>query len=59
VIRRTVVVKLAVPDERRDDLRETTERFRQAAQLVTDRAFERNNDGYVITSKTKLPQLTY
>jgi IS605 OrfB family transposase len=59
VIRRTVVVKLAVSDERRDDLRETTERFRQAAQMVADRAFERNDDGYVITSKTKLHQLTY
>jgi IS605 OrfB family transposase len=59
VIRRTVVVKLAVPDERRNDLRETTERFRQAAQMVADRAFERNDDGYVITSKTKLHELTY
>lgn len=59
VIRRTVVVKLAVPDERRDDLRETTERFRQAAQMVADRAFEPNDDGYVITSKTKLHELTY
>ena len=59
MIRRTVVVKLAVPDERRDNLRETTERFRQAAQLVADRAFERNDDGYVITSKTKLHHLTY
>nr|WP_227357674.1 transposase [Haladaptatus salinisoli] len=59
VIRRTGVVKLAIPDERRDDLRETTERFRQAAQMVADRAFERNDDGYVITSKTKLHQLTY
>ncbi|WP_435156342.1 RNA-guided endonuclease InsQ/TnpB family protein [Haladaptatus sp. DFWS20] len=59
MIRRTVVVKLAVPDERRDDLRKTTERFRQAAQMVADRAFERNDDGYVITSKTKLHQLTY
>ncbi|MFB6352951.1 MAG: RNA-guided endonuclease InsQ/TnpB family protein [Halobacteriales archaeon] len=59
MIRRTVVVKLAVPDERRNDLRETTERFRQAAQMVADRAFERDDDGYVITSKTKLHDLTY
>lgn len=58
MIRRTVVVKLAVPAERRDDLRETTERFRQAAQLVADRAFE-HDDNYVITSKTKLHDLTY
>ena len=59
VIRRTVIVKLAVPDERRDDLRATTNRFRQAAQMVADRAFERNDDGYVITSKTKLHDETY
>lgn len=59
MLRRTVVVKLSVPDERRNDLRETTERFRQAAQMVADRAFERNDDGYVITSKTKLHNLTY
>lgn len=59
MIRRTVVVKLAVPDERRDDLRETTERFRQAAQMVANRAFERDDDGYVITSKTKLHEFTY
>ncbi|GGL51676.1 hypothetical protein GCM10009039_07490 [Halocalculus aciditolerans] len=52
-------MKLAVPQERRDDLCETTKRFRQAAQLVADRAFERNDDGYVITSKTKLHELTY
>lgn len=59
VIRRTVIVKLAVPARRCDDLRKTTERFRQAAQMVADRAFERNDDGYVITSKTKLHHLTY
>nr|WP_227379496.1 transposase [Haladaptatus halobius] len=59
VIRRTVVVKLAVPNERRDDLCETTAQFQQAAQMVADRAFERDDDGYVITSKTKLHKLTY
>lgn len=59
MIRRTVVVKLAVPDERRNDLRDTTERFRQAAQMVADRAFERDDDGSVITSKQRLHELTY
>lgn len=59
VIRRTVVVKLSIPNERREDLHETTEAFRKAAQMVSDRAFERDSDGYVITSKTKLHQLTY
>ena len=58
MIRRTVVVKVAVPQERRGDLRDTTERFRQAAQMVADCAFERDDD-YVITSKTKLHNLTY
>jgi IS605 OrfB family transposase len=59
VIRRTVVVKLAVPDERRPDLRETIERFRQATQMVVDHAFERDEDGYVITSRQQLHKLTY
>lgn len=59
MIRRTVVVKLAVPDDRRDDLKRTTERFRQAAQLVVDRAFERDDDGNVITTKQRLHELTY
>lgn len=53
------MVKLAVPDERCDDLRETSKRFRQAAQMVADRAFERDDNGYVITSKTALHELTY
>lgn len=59
MIRRTVVVKLSVPTDRRADLRETTERFRQAAQFVADRAFDRDVDGYVITSRTTLHHLTY
>jgi putative transposase len=59
VLRRTVCLKLDVPDDRRDDLHETTDRFRQAAQIAVDRAFERNDDGYVITHKTKLHNLTY
>src|SRR5699024_6796605 len=46
-------------DDRRDDLHETTDRFRQAAQIAVDRAFERNDDGDVITHKTKLHHLTY
>jgi hypothetical protein len=59
VIRRTVIVKLDVPDERRGDLKRTTERFQQAAQMVADRAFERDDDGYVITTKQELHSLTY
>ena len=59
VIRRTVIVKLDVPDERRGDLKRTTERFQRAAQMVADRAFERDDDGYVITTKQELHGLTY
>ena len=59
MLRRTVCLKLDVPDDRRGDLHETTDRFRQAAQIAVDRAFKRNDDGYVITHKTKLHSLTY
>jgi len=59
VLRRTVCLKLDVPDDRRDDLHETTDRFRQAAQIAADRAFEGDDDGNVITHKTKLHHLTY
>lgn len=52
-------MKLAVPDDRCDDLHLTTERFLEAAQIVADRAFDRDDTGYVITSKTKLHSLTY
>lgn len=47
MIRRTAVVKVNVPDDRWDDLDETIDTFRQAAQMVVDRAFERDDDGYV------------
>ena len=59
MIRRTAVVKLNVPDDRIEDLNETIDKFRQAAQMVADRAFERDGDGYVITQKTRLHELTY
>ena len=59
MIRRTAVVKLNVPADRRDDLNETIDKFRQAAQMVVNRAFERDDDGYVITQKTRLHELTY
>ena len=59
MLRRTVCLKLNVPDNRRGDLHETTDRFRQAAQVAVDRAFEGDDDGNVITHKTKLHHLTY
>jgi IS605 OrfB family transposase len=59
VVRRTAIVKLAVPDDQQDDLDETIDRFRQAAQLAVDRAFERDENGYVITTKGTLHEETY
>jgi IS605 OrfB family transposase len=52
-------VKLSVPGDRIEDLDETIDTFRQAAQMVVDQAFERNDEGYVITGKTRLHELTY
>lgn len=39
-VKRTVPVKLDVPDERRDDLRTTIEQFNDAANYVVDVAWE-------------------
>lgn len=45
-IQRTAVVKLTVPDERRDDLKRTMNTFRDAAQRFA------NRDGRVTTTGT-------
>ena len=58
-IQRTAVMKLAVPDDRRDDLKETMDTFRNAAQRFADRGWEGNNDGYVITSRSQLQPYLY
>ena len=58
-IQRTAVVKLAVPDDRRDDLKETMDTFRDAAQRFADRGWEGNDDGYVITSRSQLQPYLY
>jgi putative transposase len=58
-LRRTAVVKLSVPDERRDDLKRTMNTFRDAAQRFADRGWEGNDDGYVITSRSHLQRLVY
>ncbi|WP_233204214.1 RNA-guided endonuclease InsQ/TnpB family protein [Halegenticoccus soli] len=52
VLKRTVRVKLSIPDERRDDLKRTMLTFREAAQMFANRGWERDADGYVITSRT-------
>ena len=59
VLQRTARVKLAVPDERRDDLKRTMRAFNDAAQAFADRGWERNDDGYVITARSRLQSLVY
>ncbi|PSQ04292.1 transposase [Halobacteriales archaeon QS_4_69_31] len=58
-IQRTAVVKLSVPDERRDDLTRTMNTFRDAAQRFADRGWEGDDDGCVITSRSRLQPLVY
>ncbi|ERG88753.1 MAG: hypothetical protein J07HX5_00899 [halophilic archaeon J07HX5] len=58
-IQRTAVVKLSVPDERRDDLKRTMNTFRDAAQRFADRGWDGDDDGYVITSRSRLQPLVY
>ena len=58
-INRTAVVKLSVPDNRRDDLKRTMNTFQDAAQRFVDRGWDGDNDGYVITSGNHLQRLVY
>ena len=58
-LRRTAVVKLSVPNERRDDLKRTMNTFRDAAQRFVDRVWTGDDDGYVITSRSHLQRLIY
>ncbi|MFC6993204.1 RNA-guided endonuclease InsQ/TnpB family protein [Haladaptatus sp. GCM10025707] len=58
-LKRTARVKLAIPDDRREDLKRTMLTFREVAQRFADRGWERDADGYVITSRTRLQSLVY
>ena len=58
-IMRTAVVKLSVPDNRRDDLKRTMNTFRDVTQRFADRGWEGNDDGYVITDSNRLQPLVY
>ena len=58
-INRTAVVKLSVPDKRRNDLKHTMDTFRDAAQRFVNRGWDGNDDGYVITSGNHLQRLIY
>jgi IS605 OrfB family transposase len=57
-LRRTAVVKLAVPDDRKSDLKRTMNTFQDAAQRFADRGWE-GDDGYIITSRSHLQRLVY
>lgn len=58
-VERTAKVKLAVPDDRCDDLKRTMYAFRDAAQRFADRGWEGDENGYVITSRSRLQPLVY
>jgi len=58
-IQRTAVVKLSVPDERRDDLKRTMNTFRDAAQRFADRGWDGDDNGYVITSRSRFQPHVY
>jgi len=58
-VKRTAVVKLSVPDERRDDLKRTMNTFRDAAQRFADRGWDGDDNGYVITSRSRLQPHIY
>jgi IS605 OrfB family transposase len=56
-VKRTVPVKLDVPDERRDDLRTTIEQFNDAANYTVENG--RNDDGYLILNKSTIHDEVY
>jgi hypothetical protein len=58
VLQRTARVKLAVPDERRDDLKRTMRAFNDAAQMFADRGWAGNDEGYVITARPGCSRLS-
>jgi IS605 OrfB family transposase len=58
-VKRTAKVKLSVPDNRRDDLKRTMYAFRDAAQRFADRGWDGDENGYVITSRSRLQPLVY
>ncbi len=56
-VKRTVPVKLDVPDERRDDLHTTIEQFNDAATYTVENG--RNDDGHLILNKSKIHDRVY
>lgn len=58
-VRRTVPVKLDVPDERRDDLHTTVDQFLYCANRTSDFAWHNTDRGECITSKAKAERAMY
>src|SRR6056297_1327962 len=56
-VKHTVRVKLTVPDERRDHLHQTIEQFNTAVNYSIENG--RNDDGYLITTKTNIHDKVY
>jgi IS605 OrfB family transposase len=56
-VKRTVPVKLDVPDERRGDLDTTIEQFNRAANYTVEHG--RDDDGYLILNKSKIHDKVY
>ncbi|WP_157972658.1 RNA-guided endonuclease InsQ/TnpB family protein [Haloprofundus halophilus] len=56
-VKRTIPVKLDVPDERRDDLHQTIDQFNHACNYTVEHG--RNNDGYLILNKSKIHDKVY
>lgn len=58
-IRRTVPVKLNVPDERRNDLHETVDQFLYCANRTSDFAWHNSYRDECVTSKAKAERAMY
>ena len=56
-VKRTVPIKLDVPDERRDDLHTTIQQFNDAANYTIQNG--RNDDGYLILNKSTIHDEVY
>ncbi|MFC4407891.1 RNA-guided endonuclease InsQ/TnpB family protein [Haloarchaeobius iranensis] len=56
-VKRTVTVKLSVPDDRQEDLHQTIDQFNHACNYTVQHG--RNDDGYLILTKSKIHDRVY
>ena len=56
-VKRTIPVKLSVPDDREDDLHQTIEQFNRACNYTVQHG--RNDDGYLILNKSTIHDKVY